>query len=443
MRRFLPNSLAGQMALLLGLALLVAQLVNFTLLLNEREKVSLAQNEGPAIAAFATAAASYAQAAPEFRQAVLDDNRRRGARFAMGPASGIIDTERDVALETQVRDAIADARAGVVAVRAARGGATDPRRPLPRDMEIVRFAAQTNDRTWITARMATPRRDPLLALRLGAATLILYLLVLGATVSVAIRIARPLRDLKDAAIRFEGRAEPVPVQARGPSDVRRAIEAFNAMSARVTALLDEKDHMLGAIGHDLRTPLASLRIRVESMEPAEEREPAIAKIAEMTATLEDILVLARTGRAREAARAVDVTALTEAVVEEYRALGRIVALQPSDRQVAAVQPDLVRRALRNLIDNAVTYGGRADVSVARDAGMVAIIVADPGPGIPAEQRARVLLPFHRLEGSRNRDTGGAGLGLAIASKVAESHGGRLILSDNLPHGLRAEMTLPS
>src|SRR4029079_640784 len=190
-------------------------------------------------------------------------------------------------------------------------------------------------------------------------TLLLYLIVLGAGVWIAMRLARPLRDLTRAADAFGGRTDPVAVPVRGPSDLRSAIEAFNAMNRRVLSLVDEKDRMLGVIGHDLPPPLASLRIRVESMEPEEDRAAAIAKIAELTAMLEDILVLARSGRAREESRSVDLAALAEAVVEECRDLGQPVELAESARLVAEAQPMLLRRALRNLIENAVKYGGNA------------------------------------------------------------------------------------
>jgi signal transduction histidine kinase len=278
--------------------------------------------------------------------------------------------------------------------------------------------------------------------RLGAATLLLYLIVLGASLWLTLRIARPLRDLTRAAERFQGRADPIVVEPSGPDDLRLAIEAFNAMNRRVVMLIDEKDHMLGAIGHDLRTPLASLRIRIESMEPEDERDAAIAKIGEMTAMLEDILVLARSGRAREELRRVEVSALVEAVTEDYVELGKPVTFEPSERHVLEVQPNLLRRALRNLIDNAVGYGGSARVAVVAVDGGVEIRVADAGPGIAVADLEQVLQPFHRLEASRNRDTGGTGLGLAIAQSIAESHGGRLRLSQGEPHGLIAAVFLP-
>jgi signal transduction histidine kinase len=456
-RRWLPRSLAGQMALLIGGALLIAQIVNFALILNERQKLSLAENEGPAITRFAEVASDVADAAPQFRDALISDSSFRGARFAAKADSGIAAGERDEDLEARLTQALTRAGVTAKAVRAARGpGADDRRDPRgagndprrgdargsgPDDVQILRLAIARDD-GWLSGRMVTPRRDPLLAVRLGAATLIVYLIVLGAAVWIAARIARPLRDLKRAADRFEGRSDPIILEPRGPDDLARAMAAFNAMNRRVVSLLDEKDHMLGAIGHDLRTPLASLRIRIESMEPEEERVAAVAKIAEMTAMLEDILVLARSGRAREASRSVDLTELVASLADDYEDLGQPVTARPSPRQVVSVQPDLLRRALRNLIDNAIKYGGDAELAVAPVAGGVEIAVTDHGPGIPADEIERVLKPFHRVEGSRNRATGGTGLGLAIATSIVESHGGRLRLELPGEGGLRAVVWLP-
>jgi signal transduction histidine kinase len=436
------------MAVLLGVALLVAQLVNFALILNERQKLSLAQNEGPAITRFVDLAGGLAAARPEFRAAVLADNSHRGARFELAAESGIAGAARIPATEERLARALAQNGIAAREVRAAR----DTRVPEDRNREearggrrgggqLLRLAIRRPGGDWLVGGMMTPRRDPWFATRLAAATLLLYLIVLGPTIWLAARIARPLRHLTRAAERFGGRTDPAPVVAEGPADLRVAIEAFNAMNARVVSLIDEKDRMLGAIGHDLRTPLASLRIRVESMEPDEERAAAVAKIEEMTAMLEDILVLARSGRAREDARTMDVSALTEAVVEEYADRAQPVRFLPSDRQVLPVQPTLLRRALRNLIDNAVAYGGSADVSVAAIGERIEIRIADAGPGIAADELERVLQPFYRVEGSRNRATGGSGLGLAIARSVAESHGGTLRLEPASPTGLIATLAL--
>ena len=449
MRRFLPRSLIAQMALLIGLALLVAQLVNFALILNERQKVSLAQNQGPAITRFASVATDFLDAPAEFKGAVLEDASRRGARFALEPAPAVGDADaREPRVEARLAETLSQAGVTTGEVRAA--SRTEARPSRPRDegrgapqgrgeQDVLVLSARV-DGGWLNGRLPTPRGDPWLVGRLGAATLILYIIVLGMTLLVAMRLARPLRDLTGAAEAFHGRSLAPEVEPRGPADLRRAIEAFNAMNRRVTALLDEKDRMLGAIGHDLRTPLASLRIRAEGVEPAGERERMVATIEEMDAMLEDILVLARSGRAREEARPMDLGALVEAVAEEFHDLGREVTVDAVARVVAPVQPVLLRRAMRNLIDNALKYGGSARVTVT--AGEQATIsVSDSGPGLAPEEMERVLEPFYRVEGSRSRETGGTGLGLAIARAIAESHGGALSLANGNP-GLIATITLP-
>ena len=321
-----------------------------------------------------------------------------------------------------------------------RPAATGDRQRRPARYQLS-FAARLPDGQWLFGTLPTPRRDPWLAARLLGATALLYLVVLAATVLIARHLARPLKDLTRAALQFRGRTEPIRVEPRGPDDLRDAIEAFNAMNQRVVALLDEKDGMLGAIGHDLRTPLASLRIRLESMEPPQEREAAVRKVEELTATLESILALATSGRQREQVRRVDVAALAQTIVEEYQDQGADVSWAPAERHVLQVQPNQLRRALQNLIDNAIKYAGGGTVSVSATPAQLCIEVADSGPGIPEEHLERVTRPFYRVEGSRSRDTGGSGLGLANAKAVAESHGGSLNLESSVG-GLKASICLP-
>jgi signal transduction histidine kinase len=455
MRRLLPSSLLGQMLLLMGAALLVAQAVNLAFILNEQQKLSLARNEGPAIGRFTQAAAIVAATAPGARQILLDGHPAGpAAAYRLVPQS-LIDREkieRDLRIERRLAASLAEAQVPVRAVRAASRlelGRLPPSRGLHAPghghhgyRKVLLLAAQLGDGSWLDARLDAPPPDRWLIHRLLLATTMLFLLVFGAAWWIARRLARPLRDLTRAAERFEGHSPAEPVAPSGPADVRRAVEAFNAMNRRTLALLDEKDRMLGAIGHDLRTPLASLRIRAENMGPEEERERLVATVEEMAATLEDILTLARTGRAREPVRPVDVAALADAVVEEFRELGRAAEFVPSPRAVLPIQPNLLRRALRNLIENAVVYGGGAAVAVEQRPDSVAVGIEDDGPGIPADRLEEVLDPFLRLESSRNRDSGGAGLGLAIANAVAQAHGGRLELANRPEGGLRATLILP-
>lgn len=445
MKRLLPRSLAGQMALLIGGALLIAQLFNFGLLLNERQKLSLARNEGPALSRFVATVADLRQAPPEFRGLVLVDASRRGSRFSLDAAARVAsDAERRASTEDRLRSELEAAEIGVRDVRASIAwlGRGDSGEGPARRIEVLFLSVQLESGQWLNARMLLPPRDPLLTARLMLSTIVLYFIVLGAALFIARRLSRPLRDLTRAAEQFGGRTVPETVEPRGPQDLRQAIEAFNAMNRRVVALLDEKDRMLGALGHDLRTPLASMRIRVESMEPEEDRERVISRIEEMTAMLEDILVFARSGRAREQARETDVSALVEALCDDYADMGRQVESVSAERLVLAVQPGLLRRAVRNLIDNALNYAGSARVEVRRDGQAAEIVVLDNGPGLPPGELERVLEPFYRVEASRSRETGGSGLGLAIAKAVAENHGGALRLANRPEGGLAAILRLP-
>ena len=429
----------AQVALLIGAALLVAQLANFALVLNEREKLSLAQNLGPAITRYASVAADVAQAAPEFRGAVIEDASRRGARFRLEAASAVAPGDaRDAEVETRAARALEEAGVRPAEVRAT--SRMESRRSGGGDVQRLILSARFGGGGWLNGALPTPRPDPWLVGRLGAATALLYLIVLGASLIVAWRLVRPLRALTEAAEAFGGRDDPVRVEPAGPADLRRAIDAFNAMNRRLVGLLDEKDRTLGAIGHDLRTPLASLRIRLEAEDLEPERQRMTEIVEETAAVLEDILVLARTGRSREPLQEVDLAALVAGLAEEFRLGGADVAVAGADATVLAVQPVLLRRAVRNLIDNAVKHGGSARLAVRREPEGAAIAVADRGPGLPEEELERVMAPFHRGDSSRNRQTGGTGLGLAIARAVAEAHGGTLRLENGHP-GLVATLTV--
>ncbi|MGZ2413027.1 signal transduction histidine kinase [Sphingomonas sp. F9_3S_D5_B_2] len=445
--RLVPRSLTGQMAVLIGAALLLAQLVSFAYLLVERKQFTRSEIDTPAITRFTSTAADAAQAAPEFQLLVLHDASRRGAQYAFGQAPVVGDeASRRSDTEDRLRQSLTTAGLGVQDVRAAIDVHAPVRRRADgrprRAQQSMLLSAQLPDGRWLNGRVSVPAPPPLVSPELAVGTILLYLFVLTAALLIATRIARPLRRLTNAAEAFRGSNEPVVVEPRGPSDLRDAILAFNAMNARLVKLLEEKDRTLGAIGHDLRTPLTSLRIRAESVEPAEDRERMIATIEEMTATLEDILVLARSGRSRDPLERTDVAALAEALADEYRQAGQEVAFAAGGAQVMEVQPNLLRRAIRNLIDNALKYGGGAEVAVTGDDDSVRIAVLDRGPGLPADEIARITGAFYRAEPSRNRGTGGAGLGLAIAEAIVEGHGGKLTFANRDGGGLAATVCLP-
>jgi signal transduction histidine kinase len=449
--RLVPRSLIGQIALVMALVLLLLQALNFANINNERARFNQAQLEGPVIARFV---AGLARASDRGWDRPMVN--RRG-RLVIGDRSNVAPEANSAELAERLRETAA---ANGLQVRDARAAISDelppapafrsdgsPRTPQSEQERAERFrslllSVQLPDGRWINGQMPILRPNPWPLIRLAGGTLLLYLVLLAALILVLTRLIRPLRDLTRAAQLYKGHGTPPQVAVRGPSDIRRAIEAFNAMGARVGSLIVEKDRMLGAIGHDLRTPLASMRIRAESMDPADERERMVATIEEMTALLDDTLDLARSGQSKEPPRAMDVSALVDAVVEELRELDQPVTFANGERVVASIRPNLIRRAVRNLADNAVKYAGSAELSVGPHGNQVVIEIRDRGAGIPDDQLKTVQEPFVRLEQSRSRETGGSGLGLTLARAAALVHGGELELSNADGGGLSARIVLP-
>lgn len=297
---------------------------------------------------------------------------------------------------------------------------------------------------WQVARILVPERD----IRL-IGTLILQTLVIMAVLAIPLyvilrRLTRPLAQLTKRTLVFAdgGARQPDHLAASGPSDIRQLIGAHNLMEERIAAMLQEKDVMLGAIGHDLKTPLAALRVRVESVENARQRNKMAATIADMTEMLDDILDLARIGKGGGEAEITDLSELAKKVVARHRELGQPVELGTAASAKVSIHGQWLTRALSNLIDNAVRYGGQAHVSVIAGPHDLTLAVEDQGPGIAPDQLEAMLEPFARGEESRNRATGGSGLGLAIARAVARQHGGQLSLENREGGGLRAAITLP-
>ena len=258
---------------------------------------------------------------------------------------------------------------------------------------------------------------------------------------VARSIARPMRRLAVAAEAL-GRGESVkPLPESGPDDIRQTAEAFNRMQERLDRFVKDRTRMLAAISHDLRTPLTSLRLRAEFVTDPDVQEKMLTTISEIQTMTEATLAFVREEATAEATRAVDLSALVESLCDDLAELGHNVTFTEGAAINYRCRPDALRRAIRNLIENAVRYGECARVSVARTAKGIDIVVEDDAPGIPDEVMEQVFAPFYPLEDSRNRETGGVGLGLSTARAIARHHGGDVILS-NRAKGLHATIGLP-
>jgi len=450
LRRLWPKSLAGQLVLLVAVALFVAQAINLSLMFEGRRQMRIQQIIGPTVA-------RLVDADEHTRAGRLSDGfgeRRFRGRVRLLSASPIrTNPNRQSEIETLLTQGLAEAglKPRVIiadleplnAVGSALSGVNFRRvARLARIGGILHVAIERTDGDWLALRMPQFREPRWLILPLIAQTLILYICVLLPVLWGARRIARPLNALAVDAQSFNPGTLTPPLPEAGPQDVRAVTTAFNALKLRVTAMIDEKDRMLGAIGHDLRTPLAALRVRVESVDDETDRTRMIETIEEMNRTLDDILSLARLGRPSEPFAETDLTALVDAVVEDFRAIGNPVTFDETARITSPVRPSLMRRAVQNLIENAVKYGTTADVRIVTDAGAVSIVIADHGPGIPADQIEAVFDPFIRLETSRNRETGGVGLGLALARAIVREAGGDIRLENRAGGGLNAIIRLP-
>jgi signal transduction histidine kinase len=256
------------------------------------------------------------------------------------------------------------------------------------------------------------------------------------------RIARPMTALAAAAEKL-GRGEASEaLEETGPREVRRTTAAFNAMQERLTRFVRDRTAMLAAISHDLRTPITALRLRAELVEDEETRDRMLQILEEMQSMTESTLAFAREEAAREDTRLVDMTALTESLCDDLAELGMDVDCTGAEKEPLACRPVSLKRAVRNLIENAVAYGKRARVTVNGSQDHVRMVIDDDGPGIPPEELERVFAPFVRLEGSRSRETGGIGLGMAIARSIVRGHGGDITLENRPEGGLRATVRLP-
>ncbi|MES2313821.1 MAG: ATP-binding protein [Pseudomonadota bacterium] len=296
------------------------------------------------------------------------------------------------------------------------------------------------DDCWLTV---SPLHTPIQTWRrqIFIAFLLTAVLLAPLTWWIARRLSRPLKRLALEARRvsLDDRSGSIPLE--GAYEIRQAAAAMNAMQERLQAQANDMTHMLAAVAHDLRTPLTGLRLRAEMAPPAT-REHMVADIKRMNVMITQVLDYVHGRSNPEAKMRVDLTALVRDCIAEAQAAGGNVREMVLVATEAHVEPSALQRALDNLISNAVRYGGSARVSLLTDGDVVVLQVDDDGPGIPDDQIERLQEPFQRLEVSRSRETGGIGLGLAVARTAALSNGGRLVLRNRDGGGLCARIELP-
>jgi signal transduction histidine kinase len=265
---------------------------------------------------------------------------------------------------------------------------------------------------------------------------------------VAVRWAtKPLQQMASAATAFAHNLDAAPLEVSGPTEVRRAAEAFNFMQKRLRQLVVERGRALAAVSHDLRTPLTRMRLRAELVDDPALQSKLNADIDAMQGMVNSVLAYLRGLEDAEPIQPINMEALLSSIVEDELALGRQVSLQDSAQDRTTPAPyagklSVLKRAVTNLIDNAAAHGEHVTVRLEDSPSTLRVVIEDDGPGIPIADLARVTEPFVRLDASRSLDTGGAGLGLAIVRDAAAYHGGQLTLENREGGGLRACLVLP-
>lgn len=271
-------------------------------------------------------------------------------------------------------------------------------------------------------------------------TLAIFIVLVAVAVTT---VTRSLKQLADAAEHVAIEPEGPPLPEAGPSEVRSVIQAFNRMRLQLQNYVLERARTLGAISHDLQTPITRLRLRAEMIPDESGRIKILRDLEEMEAMVSSVLEFSKSLGKEQQRRPVDIAALVDSVCEDWRDTGAEVTVKGNPLHPYNAHPQALRRCLDNLIENALRYGGRAQVSIEDTEDSLRISVRDEGPGIAEENLERVFEPFFRIEHSRNRETGGTGLGLAIARNIARWHGGDIRLRNAAGGpGLIAELVLP-
>lgn len=321
-------------------------------------------------------------------------------------------------------------------------GAPRPLGDKPDDPHLLLVSMKFADASWVNFSVTrlSGAHAPLASVILS--TSLMALGVLALSVGMLRSVTRPLRICAAAVQRLYVDAEPHPIAVAGPREVREFATAFNELQHRVKRLVDDRTLTLAAISHDLKTPLTRTQLRVEEIDNVELRRNIDADLAEMLAMIDSVLEFLKGDQAGEAVCDVDLNAILESICDDMTDLGHQVTFAPERKVVLRGRHLALKRAFNNQIANAAKYATTVVITTTCRDGAVEVLIDDDGPGIPVDQREAVFQPFYRIEASRNRATGGTGLGLTVARTIICGHGGDIMLHDAPSGGLRARVRLP-
>lgn len=307
---------------------------------------------------------------------------------------------------------------------------------------VLLVSTRLPDGSWINARATAlsslDRQDR----HFIVPTTLMSLAILAVSIYLVRVCTAEFRSIAHAARRLGVDVTAPPLPVHGPEEVREAAAAFNEMQNKIRTLVTYRTQMLAAISHDLRSPITAIRLRTEFIEEGEERDRILAQLDEMEAMVSATLSFLRDDGGREEAKVVDVSALLATICDDLSDAGHPVTFRGPTGTTMRCRPIGLKRAFANLIENALKYGGRACVTLRALPNRLEISVDDEGPGISDTELEKVFNPFYRLEDSRNRETGGFGLGLTVARSIIRGHGGDVFLENRRAGGLQVTTNLP-
>jgi signal transduction histidine kinase len=469
-RTLLPKSLFGQTLLILLIGLVVSHGIGAWIYAGAREQAVRAIGGFTAAQRVANLARLVEEAPADWRMRIVQALSDPGFHVALSsrpPALPPADAEgAAAAIADYVRQQLPAAphrqvQAAVFAPAAPPYGGPINRRPFPGPMggmgpmmqqmmgpnfgawRGLQVAVQLTDGEWLNFDTTLPQGPPPVSWQFIISMALMGIIVAAVSAWAVRRVTAPLGMLAGAADRLGRDVAAPPLAEVGTAEMQRAANAFNRMQERLRRLIEGRTRMLAALSHDLRTPLTLLRLRTEEVANVAERDKMLATIGEMNEMIGSTLAFARDEGRAELRRRVDIAALLSTAVDDMADAGLPVTMAQAAPLAYECQPGALKRAIANLLDNAVKYGKCARVAIAEIEKTVEITIDDDGTGIPEAELTRVFQPFYRVEESRNRNSGGVGLGLAIARSVVEGHGGELTLANRPGGGLRARIILPA
>lgn len=453
--RFWLSSLSGQVIMVALLILVIIQLVGIQIYRMEREETLGLVNSRFALQRVISATRLLNESPASLHDEILRASRSETLRLRVRD-QGKTPEERNPQFERIVRSKLEYPKQLAIEISAERkpvnnqGMAQQHRgqaKPIRRHHGMrpdvrLQGSIQLIDGRWLDFTSLRDNEMPGWSAKAVLSFVLLAGLLAGLMIWLLQRTIRPLKQLAQQAERLGRGDKPEPISETGPREIRDTLTAFNRMQDRLERFVSDRTRMLAAISHDLRTPLTTLKLRCEFLPDGEDKQKIQQSLIIMEQMLKATLQFAQEDGLAEPIRNLDLPSLLESLCDDLQDNGHDVSLISQEAVIYRARPTALRRALQNLLDNGVKYGGKVAAELSVSASQIQISIRDFGPGIPEEQLEEVFKPFTRLDPARNVEDGSIGLGLAIARTLIHQHGGQLLLSNHPQGGLLAEIFLP-